>query len=55
MGEVDPRLEALLSEAVRRGADEKMGDRFDRILRSREPDALQAVAAARCTRSKPMA
>ena len=31
--------------AVRRGADEKMGDRFDRILRSREPDALQAVAA----------
>ena len=31
--------------AVRRGAGEKMGDRFDRILRSREPDALQAVAA----------
>ena len=31
--------------AIRRGADKKMGDRFDRILRRREPDALQAVAA----------
>ena len=31
--------------AVRRGAGEKMGDRFDRILRGREADALQAVAA----------
>ena len=31
--------------AIRRGADKKMGDRFDRILRGRKPDALQAVAA----------
>ena len=31
--------------AVRRGAGEKMGDGFDRILRGREADALQAVAA----------
>ena len=31
--------------AVRRGAGEKMGDVFDRILRGGEADALQAVAA----------
>ncbi len=31
--------------AVRRSAGEKVGDGFDRILRSREADALQAVAA----------
>ena len=31
--------------AVRRGAGEKMGDGFDRVLRRREADPLQAVAA----------
>ena len=34
--------------AIRCGAGEKMGDGFDRILRSREADALQAVAAQGC-------